>query len=54
VTHTHRHASFDWADPEELAKRQGSKFCNAKATEVVLGEGQVKTHDEFSSFCFFL
>jgi len=36
-----RHASFDWADPGELRKRAAGPFCAARATEVVLTEGQV-------------
>ena len=36
-----RHASFDWADPQERQKRQNEKFCKTPATEIVLSERQV-------------
>ena len=36
-----RHASWNWASPEEREKRADKPFCKARTTEVMLNAGEV-------------
>ena len=36
-----RHASFDWADPQERESRREKAFCMSPATQVILSAGEV-------------
>lgn len=36
-----RHASFDWADPNERARRKDGEFCEVETVDLVLEEGEV-------------